>query len=212
MLCERCQRDDAIVHLSTFVHSGPDPVQYHYCAKCAEALEIIPSDSIASTTSTQTTTSGTIIALSPAQRAKIGDVDEKLIELDPIMRGFCTRRGYTLSMVGGLIPGRRAWARGDLVRYIDLTTDTPYHEILKRGFFPEMAWSLYASAAAQSRVMSRVLLHRVAYDEFKSVLEQHLEEAATFLSGLSLDQVAANGRIDLRTPPPLHTPPTERWL
>ena len=130
-------------------------------------------------------------------------MNDKLVELEPILRKFCAHRGYALrgSSDASLWPFRSALAHGEIHRCLDLSADAKLLDILKRGFWPEMPWSLYASAAPRVapgqlwRVLTTDVFRRLPFCELASVLEQRLEEGFSILRQLTLQDVLARGEI-----------------
>ena len=91
------------------------------------------------------------MTFSPEVPAKIQVIERKLTELDPILKEFCKRRGYTFTSHVGVWPRRMVWAREEIDRTIALTMDLTVPEVLERGFYPEMPWSLCGGATLFGR-------------------------------------------------------------
>src|SRR6185503_11121472 len=90
--------------------------------------------------------------------ARIEAVEAKLAELDPILRAFCVRNHYSFSGQVGVWPRRRVWTREEIDRAIALTMDLSVPEVMERGFYPDMPWSLYADASLPLAHGSRILM------------------------------------------------------
>ena len=54
------------------------------------------------------------MSLPPEVTARIQAIEAKLAELDPILHGFCARRGYIFSSQVGVWPPRMGWAREEI--------------------------------------------------------------------------------------------------
>jgi hypothetical protein len=142
------------------------------------------------------------MSLSGAAKARVRSVNDKLAEFEPILRKFCTHRGYALREPSdaSLWPFRSVLAHGEIHHCLDLNTDAKFLDILKRGFWPEMPWSLYASAAGVApgqpwRILTTALFRRLPFCDLASVLEQRLEEGFSILRQLTLQDVLARGEI-----------------
>ena len=87
---------------------------------------------------------------SPEVWVKVDAIEAKLAELDPIMQSFCERSGLKFSKMVDenrtLWPRRGMWVREDIDRCMNLTMDLTVAEVMERGFYPEMPWSLHADA------------------------------------------------------------------
>ena len=125
----------------------------------------------------------TVMSLSAEAEEKIRSVNDKLVELDPILQSFCEHRGYTLQRVSKLFPSRRAREHGEIDRYLDLMTDAKFVDILKNGFLPEMPWSLYARATPSmwpGRVLTVNVFRGLPFSELAGVLDNGLERGSQF--------------------------------
>ena len=202
MLCDRCQSKEAVVHISTIMHAGPPAHEEHLCPECAEILQATNPLLNPHTPPTPTVRVQPVMSLSGAAKARVRSVNDKLAELEPILRTFCAHRGYALREPSdaSLWPFRSALAHGEIHRCLDLNTDAKFLDILKRGFWREMPWSLYASAAGVAprqpwRILTTALFRRLPFCDLASVLEQRLEEGFSILRQLTLQDVLARGEI-----------------
>src|SRR5690349_6720121 len=83
-------------------------------------------------------------------RANVAAIESKLKELDVVFRQFCSREAYTFSAMVDLWPRRRVWRRQEIDRCMDLTMTigvVGVQDVLDRGFYPELPWSLFASGS-----------------------------------------------------------------
>jgi len=140
------------------------------------------------------------MSLSPEIAARIQAVEAKLAELDPILHGFCTERGYTFSSQVGVWPRRKVWARKEIDRTLDLTMDLTVPEVMERGFYPEMPWSLYASASLlpvskQVRLLSADVFRGLPFSQLAGVLAARFEDGLAMLRGFTREDIIARGQI-----------------
>jgi hypothetical protein len=141
------------------------------------------------------------MSLSRHSKEKIRSVNDKLAQLDPILQSFCVNRGYSPRIVSDLWPSRGAWARGEIDRFLNLTTEARFPDILDRGFFPEMPWSLNATATPvmapglplRWRVLTVNVFRGLLFSELPGVLENGLERGFAILHALTLEDVLARG-------------------
>lgn len=133
--------------------------------------------------------------LSTESWSRVHSVEVRLSELDPILLRFCAANGYTFSSKVGVWPRRKLWARGEIDRCFDLTTDLPVAEVLKRGFSPAMPWSLYATASLESGPSARLVVLEVfrhlPFSELATALPVALGEGLSFLRSITAEQVIA---------------------
>ena len=142
---------------------------------------------------------------SPEVWARIDLIEAKLAELDPIMQSFCERRGFRFSKMVDenrtLWPRRGMTAREDIYRCMYLTMDLSVPEVMERGFYPEMPWSLHADATLPiakgepTRILSADVLSGVPYSRLTEVLEKGLEDGLAILRRLTRDDVVTRGEI-----------------
>jgi hypothetical protein len=197
MQCDKCHTKEATVHVSTVMHSAPHRDEHHLCPDCAEVgqtshplLIPVPEPSLS-------VGSMPVMSLSPQATARIDEVNNKLSELDPVIHAFCKRRGYAFHAETKLWPARRAWAHGEIRRCLHLTMNATFLDILKRGFWPELPWSLYASAslplaAGQPiRTLAEEIFRGLPFSELATVLEQRLEDGFSILHRLTRGDVLA---------------------
>ena len=141
----------------------------------------------------------------PEVWARIDAVEAKLAELDPIIESFCERRGLRFSKMVDenrtLWPRRGMWVREDIDRCIHLTMDLTVAEVMERGFYPEMPWSLHADASLPiekgqpPRILDIDVFRGVPYSRLAEVLGQGLEDGLSALRRLSRDDVIARGAV-----------------
>jgi hypothetical protein len=201
MLCDKCHTKEATVHISTVVHPGLHQDERHLCPECAEVVQT--SDPLLNPGTEPLLTAGSkpVMSLSPEAKAKIEVVNDKLSELDPIIHAFCTRRGYAFRAFTELWPARRATAHGDICRCLHLTTDASFLDILKRGFYPQMPWSLCASATLPLapgqpiRTLFEDVFRSLPFSELASLLEERLENGFSILRELTREDVLAKGEM-----------------
>lgn len=136
---------------------------------------------------------------SPESTAKIRSIEERLIDLDPIFREFCARYGFNLRGGPELYPKRVVWRREELDRVMDLSPDVSVAEVMEKGFYPDMRWSLYANASLLPklgqpvRMLSLPIFQRIAYSELRTTLVSHLEEGYNLLRAITLREVMLRG-------------------
>ncbi len=201
MRCDRCQRAQATVHISTILHYAPSRDEHHFCADCAEVVQTSSPSLNPGGEPLVTLGSKVVTSFSPEVKARIKAANDKLSDLDPILQGFCKRRAYILQVIDGLEPQRTAWARDELYRCLWLSTDSRPPEILNRGFYPEMPWSLCAYGSSlftpsrPRRVLTLDLFRRIPFSGLARLLDQRLEEGFAFLRELTLEGVLAKGQV-----------------
>jgi hypothetical protein len=114
---------------------------------------------------------------SPEGRANVAAIESKLKELDAVFRQFCSREGYTFSAMVDLWPRRRVWRRQEIDRCMDLTMTigmVGVQDVLDRGFYPELPWSLSASGSLPPgtdpdiHILSRPVLEQVPFSQVAS--------------------------------------------
>jgi hypothetical protein len=139
------------------------------------------------------------MTLSPEIVARVQAVEAKLAELDPILHDFCTRRGFTFSSQVGVWPRRKAWAREEIDRALDLVMDLTVPEVMERGFYPEMPWSLRATASVMLPLPGRLLTEDVfqglPFSQLAGVLSARLEDGLARLRQISREDIIARGQI-----------------
>ena len=146
---------------------------------------------------------------SPEGRANVAAIELKLKELDDVFRQFCSREGYTFSPSVDLWPRRRVWHRQEIDRCMDLTMATGgVQDVLDRGFYPELPWSLYASgslppgADPDVHILSRLVLDQVLFSQLASSLADGLERGLQILNSMTESEILTRGQK--------HGPPAER--
>lgn len=141
------------------------------------------------------------MSLSPDITAKIQTLEAKLTELDPILRDFCSRQGFTFSSIVGVWPRRKVWAREEIDRTLDLTMDLTVPEFFERGFQPDVPWSLYASASLPvskdypSHVLSVDVFRHLPFSELAGVLAARLEDGLAILRKFNREDILTKGRV-----------------
>jgi hypothetical protein len=200
MLCDKCHTKEATVHISTVVHPGLHRDEHHLCPECAEVVQAGDPSLSPGAEPLLTVRPKPAMSISPEAKAKIETVNDKLSELDPIIQAFCARREYAFSAYAEMWPARRASARGEIYRCLHLTMDATILDVLKRGFWPEMPWSLCASATLlplapgeSIRTVTEDILRGLPFSGLASVLEERLEDGFSILRKLTREDVLAKG-------------------
>jgi hypothetical protein len=139
------------------------------------------------------------MTLSPEIVARVQTVEAKLAELDPILHDFCTRRGFTFSSQVGVWPRRRAWAREEIDRALDLVMDLTAPEVMERGFYPEMPWSLRATASVMlplpGRLLSEDVFHGLPFSQLAESLSARLEDGLAILRKVKHEDIVTRGQV-----------------
>ena len=141
------------------------------------------------------------MSLSSEITARIQAVEAKLAELDPILHGFCTRRAYTFSSQVGVWPRRMVWAREEIDRTMALVMDLTVPEVMERGFYPEMPWSLRAGATLPIasnepiRILNLDVFTSLQYSQLAGVLEARLEDGRAMLQKVTREDIIARGQV-----------------
>ena len=139
------------------------------------------------------------MSLSPEIIVRIQAVEAKLAELDPILHEFCARSDYTFSGYVGVWPRRKVWAREEVDRTLDLITDLTVPELMERGFYPEMPFTLIASASERSTIPGRVLIqdvfHSLPFAQLAAVLAARLEEGFVILRKIRQEDIVSLGQV-----------------
>ena len=139
---------------------------------------------------------------SPESRANVAAIEAKLKELDAIFHLFCSREGYTFSAMVDLWPRRRVWRRQEIDRCMDLTMTmgiVAVQDVLDRGFYPELPWSLSASGSLPPgtdpdiRILSRSVFEQVPFSQVASRLANNLERGLQILNVMTKNEVLAQG-------------------
>jgi hypothetical protein len=192
-----------VVHLSIILHGSAPTQEEHLCPECAQMLHASLNPRLPRVPTRRVPP---VMSLPRSAKARVRSVNDKLVELDPTLREFCAHSRYALREPAdaSLWPFRSALAHGDIYRCLDLSTDARFLDVLERGFWPEMPWSFYASAAGLApgqpwRILTTALFRRLPFCELASVLAHRLEEGFCLLHQLTLQDVLARGEI-LRQP------------
>jgi len=139
------------------------------------------------------------MTLSPEIVARVQTVEAKLAELDPILHDFCTRRGFRFSSQVGVWPRRRAWAREEIDRALDLVMDLTVPEVMERGFYPEMPWSLRATASVMlplpGRLLSEDVFHGLPFSQLAESLSAQLEDGLVILRKVKHEDIVTRGQV-----------------
>jgi hypothetical protein len=139
---------------------------------------------------------------SPEDRANVAAIESKLKELDAVFRQFCSREGYTFSAMVDLWPRRRVWRRQEIDRCLDLTMAigvVGVQDVLDRGLYPELPWSLYASGSLPPgtdpdiRTFSRPVLDRVPFSLLASTIADGLERGLQILNSMTQTEILTRG-------------------
>jgi hypothetical protein len=141
----------------------------------------------------------------PEVLARIEAIETKLLELDPIMLKFCERRGFKFTRMvdenGTLWPRRGMWVREDIDRAMYLTMNLTVSEVMERGFYPDMPWSLSTTASLRptkgqpTQLLQSEIFHALPYSQLTGVLEKSLEDGLTLLRRLTMDDAITKGEI-----------------
>jgi hypothetical protein len=145
------------------------------------------------------------MSLPPEVWARVDAIEAKLVELDPIMQGFCEREGFRFSTMVDenrtLWPRRGMTAHEDIYRGLYLTMDLTVQEVMDRGFYPEMPWSLHADATFMpargepTHILSTDVFSGVPYSRLAEILGKSLEDGLLILRGLTRQDVVSRGEI-----------------
>jgi hypothetical protein len=137
---------------------------------------------------------------SPEARANVAAIEAKLAELDDAFRQFCSRQDYRFSPIVQLWPRRRVWRRQEIDRCMDLTMEIGVQDVLNRGFYPELPWSLYASGslrpdtALDVHIFLRPVFEHVPFFALASVLVDGLERGLQILNGMTETEIRMQGQ------------------
>ena len=140
------------------------------------------------------------MSLAPEITERVQAVEHNLALLDPVLHYFCRRHGYTFRGMVDLYPQRRAWRREEIDRCLDLTLDLTVSEVVERGFYPDMPWSLYASASLlptvreAARILSADVFRGVPYSQLATVLEPGLEDGLAMLRTFKRQDIIERGQ------------------
>jgi hypothetical protein len=138
---------------------------------------------------------------SPEEEARVQAVESKLAELDPILRDFCTRNHFTLNIYVGVWPRRKLWARKEVDLALDLVMDLTVPEVLERGFYPEMPWSLSATASLSlpppelCRFLTEDVFHGPPFSQLKHVLAAELDHGLVVMRRITREEIISKGKI-----------------
>jgi hypothetical protein len=133
----------------------------------------------------------------------VAAIESKLKELDEVFRQFCSREAYNLSAHVDLWPRRRVSHRQEIDRCMDLTMAigvVGVQDVLDRGFYPELPWSLYASGSLRPgtdpdiHILSRPVLDQVPFSELASTLADALGRGLQILNSMTESEILTRGQ------------------
>jgi hypothetical protein len=133
-------------------------------------------------------------------RAHLKAIEFKLAELDDIFAHFCTEQGYRFSRSLNIFPKCRVSRRQEIDRCIDLEFNVGFQDVLDRGFYPELPWSLYARASLHPgsdpdvHILSRPVFQNVPYTQLASVLKGALARGLQIVNAMTEKEVLADGQ------------------
>ena len=217
MLCESCHTKEATVHIASVMYAAANVDARHFCGTCA--LAVTTANPVLSVTARNLPPVHLkpVTAVATPALANIQSIEKKLAELDPIWEAFCARHRFQFIPGRELWPNRMAWGHGKMDYKLVLTMDVKFTEVLERGFYPEMPWSLYAMASltcskrsqapavtprAHQPVITFELFRRLPFSELAKVLEAELERAFSMLSETTREDIERKGEAPQGRPPP----------
>jgi hypothetical protein len=139
---------------------------------------------------------------SPEGRANVAAIESKLAELDGVFKEFCAREGYMFSPIVQLWPRRRVWRRQEIDRCMDLTMTigtVGVQDVLDRGFYPELPWSLCASGSLplgtdpDIHILSRPVFEQVPFSQVASTLADSLKRGLQILNSMTESEILTRG-------------------
>jgi hypothetical protein len=142
----------------------------------------------------------TRMTLTEQAKANVAAIESKLAEHDELFREFCSRYHYSFSSVVGVWPRRRAWRRQEIDRCFDLTMDVGVQEVLDRGFYPALPWSLHATGSLNSGhdpyvpFLSRPVFEHVPFSRLGAVIPDGLQRGLAILDALTEHAIVRKGR------------------
>lgn len=215
MLCETCHTKEATVHIASIMHAPANMDARHFCEPCGQAAQTANPVLSITARNLPPVYFKPVTGIATPARVKIASVEQQLAELDPIWETFCARREYQFKPGRELWPNRGALKNGKIDHKLALTMDIRFIEMLDKGFFPGMPWSLYAMAAIPfyedaSRKRSQAaslppfslrpiltfeLFRRRPFSELPETLEKELERAFLMLSEVTREDVLQKGQV-----------------
>jgi hypothetical protein len=142
---------------------------------------------------------------SPEVWARVDAIEAKLAELDPIIQSFCERYGFTFTKMVDenrtLWPRRGMWVREEIDRAMYLCMDLTVPEVMERGFYPEMPWSLRGNASLSpsdvqpNRLLDIYVFCGLPYSSLAEILGKRLEDGLSALRRTTREDVIANGYL-----------------
>jgi len=212
MLCETCHSKEATVHIASVIYPAANVDARHFCEPCAQVAQTANPVLSAARTLAPVHVKPVMGIATPA-RVKIGSIENKLAELDPMWEAFCAQHEYRFMPGRELWPHRMAWKHGELDHRLVLTMDAPFPELLERGFYPAMPWSLCAisslpfwtrtsrrkaqpqidPAGLTRRILTFELFRRLPFSELRDVLEKQLERGFSMLSEVTREDILQKG-------------------
>lgn len=190
MLCDKCQTQEATVHVSTLTHNCQTAHEERFCPECAS--QVAKAYLTAATEPPSVLSTPPVTSLSKGAKSTLTAVQDKLAELDPILLSFCVNRRYTLHAPCELWPSKLVHARDEIYRCLHLRPDVSFLQLLDKGFYPEMPWALEAKAMPP-RVpfpsLTISIFRALPFSGLASVLETRLEEGFSALRDLTLQDI-----------------------
>jgi hypothetical protein len=136
---------------------------------------------------------------SPEASAHLATIDSKLADLHDLFLQFCSRESYSFSRSVNIWPKLRVWRRQEIDRCIDLEFSVGFQDVLDRGFYPELPWSLYArgslwpGADPDIHILSRPVFQNVPYHQLASILEHALASGLQMVNAMTEREILAHG-------------------
>jgi hypothetical protein len=140
------------------------------------------------------------MTLAPEITERIQTIETHLATLDPILRDFCIRYGYTFSSLVGVWPRRRAWRREEVDHCFDLTMDLTVSEAMEQGFSPNMPWSLFVTASSRptcgstARFLTADVFRQLPFSSLRDRLAADLEAGLTTLQAFTPEVIDERGQ------------------
>jgi hypothetical protein len=140
------------------------------------------------------------MTLTPEITERIQAIEVHLASLDPTLHEFCTRHGYTFRSFVGVWPRRGAWHREEVDRCFDLTMDLTVPEVMERGFFTDMPWSLYVTASTlphelvSARFLTADVFRRLPFSSLRDRVAAALESGLATLRTFTQEVIDERGQ------------------
>lgn len=136
----------------------------------------------------------------PEDLARARAVEAKLAELDPILERFCKNKALMFGRTPQdiLFPKRSMLvsAREEIDRCMYLSPCVSFQQLLDRGFYPEMPWSLDIIASDPDdrvRLLQMSVFKDVPYSRLSEVLPKALEDGLALLQKITREDVIKKG-------------------